>query len=212
MWVNLAIFQMRERKRRTKDEKKAANVHFSLDRAEGNRAGKLFDNFFISFYLWTNFLNLMIGLSCSLWRGLLEDFERCYLLSTRINSAHQCLKKIYCLIIASGRLHTFIFSCLCWLGMEARRRRMEREREYMSLSRKAFYVLVLQSVCSFACWCRCCYCYRLGAKENSLSSAIVINVAITLTFLYLSLPKQHFAEISIKGRLTHPHTHPKAQS
>lgn len=59
-----------------------------------------------------------------------------------------------------------------------------------SLSRKAFYAHVLQS--SFIR-------LLMLTNENSLSSALVINVAITLTFLYLFLPKQHFAEISIKG-------------
>lgn len=84
----------------------------------GQQTEKLFDNFYVSFYLWLNFLNLMIGLSCSLLRFsyrllmvislLLQYFFR----PIRINNIHQCLKKIYDLIIAFGRLSTFIFRCV----------------------------------------------------------------------------------------------------
>lgn len=70
MWVNLAISQIRK-ENRTKDEKKRSFPFRLFPRAlNGHRRGKLFDNFFISFYLWLNFLNLMIALSCSLWQRL----------------------------------------------------------------------------------------------------------------------------------------------
>lgn len=80
--------------------------------------------FFISFYLWSNFLNLMIGLSCSLFRlsyrllmaYLFFFFQTSSTYSSsqlqspiHINNIHQCLNKIYGLIIAFGRLHTRLY-------------------------------------------------------------------------------------------------------
>ena len=56
--------EMRSEKE-SKKKRKIERRREKIERKSGHQTGKLFDNFY-SFYLWFSFLNLMIGLSCSL--------------------------------------------------------------------------------------------------------------------------------------------------
>lgn len=125
MWVSLAISQIgREEEEVENDERVKSKISFPVNFLGPNRVrcgwwggvriGRRTGNFsiiFISFYLWLNFLNLMIGLSSSLLRfgyRLLTFYLSPMPSFFPSDSIHQCFKKIYGLIIAVGRLHTFM--------------------------------------------------------------------------------------------------------